>query len=62
MCTDEETEEGESFMRNQDQFRGCLLGGAAGDALGYEVEFKNERQIFSRYGDGGGLVSGCELF
>ena len=23
-----------------DRFRGCLLGGAAGDALGYEVESK----------------------
>ena len=40
-------------MRNQDKFRGCLLGGAAGDALGYEVEFKNEGQIFSRYGERG---------
>ena len=40
-------------MRNQDKFRGCLIGGAAGDALGYAVEFKNEGQIFSRYGDRG---------
>ena len=40
-------------MRNQDKFRGCLIGGAAGDALGYEVEFKNEGQIFSRYGERG---------
>ena len=40
-------------MRNRDQFRGCLIGGAAGDALGYEVEFKNEKQIFSRYGERG---------
>ena len=40
-------------MRNQDRFRGCLIGGAAGDALGYEVEFKNELQIFSRYGERG---------
>ena len=23
----------------QDAFRGCLVGGAAGDALGYTVEF-----------------------
>ena len=37
-------------MRDQDKFRGCLIGGAAGDALGYAVEFKNERQIFSKYG------------
>ena len=40
-------------MRDRDQFRGCLIGGAAGDALGYEVEFKNEKQIFSRYGERG---------
>ena len=40
-------------MRDQDKFRGCLLGGAAGDALGYEVEFKNEGLIFSRYGERG---------
>ena len=40
-------------MRNQDKFRGCLIGGAAGDALGYVVEFKNEKQIFSRYGERG---------
>lgn len=40
-------------MRNLDRFRGCLLGGAAGDALGYEVEFMREGAIFSRYGDRG---------
>ena len=40
-------------MRNQDKFRGCLIGGAAGDALGYEVEFKPEEQIFARYGERG---------
>lgn len=26
-------------MRNIDRFRGCLIGGAAGYALGYAVEF-----------------------
>ena len=46
-------------MRNQDKFRGCLIGGAAGDALGYAVEFKNEGQIFSHYGDRG--ISAYEL-
>ena len=25
-------------MRNIDKFRGCLIGGADGDALGYKVE------------------------
>ena len=40
-------------MRNQDKFRGCLIGGAAGDALGYEVEFDKEGKIFSVYGEKG---------
>ena len=40
-------------MRNIDQFRGCLIGGAVGDALGYAVEFMQEREIFSRYGQTG---------
>ena len=32
-----------------DRIRGCMIGGAAGDALGWPVEFKSERQIFNRY-------------
>ena len=40
-------------MRDIDKFRGCLIGGAAGDALGYAVEFLREEQIFSKYGDKG---------
>lgn len=40
-------------MRNTNQSRGCLIGGAAGDALGYEVEFKREDEIFSEYGEEG---------
>lgn len=32
---------------------GCLLGGAVGDALGYEVEFTSEAAIFGHYGKGG---------
>lgn len=40
-------------MRNKDQFRGCLVGGAVGDALGYAVEFLNEQEIFGRYGKNG---------
>lgn len=34
-------------------FRGCLLGGAIGDALGYPVEFLDWRQIRRQYGSGG---------
>ena len=40
-------------MRDLDRFRGCLVGGAAGDALGYAVEFWGEGKIFSRYGERG---------
>ncbi|MBR5427608.1 MAG: TIGR02452 family protein [Clostridia bacterium] len=36
-----------------DVARGCLLGGAAGDALGYTVEFLSEPAIFSRWGKDG---------
>lgn len=36
-----------------DIVRGCLVGGAVGDALGYAIEFLNERQIFSQYGKKG---------
>ena len=40
-------------MRSLDQFRGCLIGGAAGDALGYPVEFMRKRDILRRYGEKG---------
>ena len=40
-------------MRSRDLFRGCMLGGAAGDALGYEVEFMEDRDIFRKYGEKG---------
>ena len=36
-----------------DQIKGCLLGGAIGDALGYPVEFLSEGAIFQRYGNKG---------
>lgn len=37
----------------QDSIRGCLMGGAAGDALGYPVEFMNRNAILLRYGKHG---------
>ena len=40
-------------MRSLDKFRGCLVGGAAGDALGYEVEFMDTGSIFRRFGPAG---------
>ena len=37
----------------RDKIRGCLIGGAAGDALGYPVEFYSESKIFEKYGENG---------
>lgn len=36
-----------------DAIRGCIFGGAVGDALGYPVEFLQEEQIFEKYGENG---------
>ena len=36
-----------------DAIRGCIFGGAVGDALGYPVEFLKEGYIFSKYGENG---------
>lgn len=46
------TDSKESKIR-QDKIRGCLFGGAVGDALGYPVEFLSEEEIFSQYGPEG---------
>ena len=40
-------------MRDLEQFRGCLIGGAVGDALGYPVEFMSATDIFQKYGERG---------
>ena len=40
-------------MKDIDKFRGCLIGGAVGDALGYTIEFYDASTIFSRYGEKG---------
>ncbi len=40
-------------MELADRFRGCLLGGAIGDALGYPIEFMSRQQIISKYGAAG---------
>ena len=39
--------------RVKDCIRGCLLAGAAGDALGYTVEFMSRKNILARYGNNG---------
>lgn len=48
------------------KFKGCLLGGAAGDALGYSVEFLSRESILKFHGDSGitafSLVDGKAIF
>lgn len=40
-------------MRDLNKFKGCLIGGAVGDALGYAVEFLPASSIFQKYGETG---------
>ena len=47
------SQEGCMTMKSLDKIRGCLIGGAAGDALGYAVEFLDEHSIFHKYGKQG---------
>lgn len=42
-----------STKRNQDSFRGCLVGGAVGDALGWPVEFHSLHEVKKIYGENG---------
>ncbi|GHU65875.1 hypothetical protein FACS189447_05630 [Spirochaetia bacterium] len=37
-------------MRDKNKFRGCLVGGAIGDALGYTVEFMSYDALFTANG------------
>ena len=37
----------------KDRYRGCLLGGAIGDALGWPVEFNKHKEIIKKYGESG---------
>jgi len=37
----------------RERFRGCLLGGAVGDALGAPVEFMGHAEILRRFGAAG---------
>lgn len=39
--------------KNRSRALGCLVGGAVGDALGYEVEFESWPSIRSQYGPKG---------
>lgn len=40
-------------MNRLDKIKGCMIAGAIGDALGYEVEFNLEPGIFKRFGKDG---------
>jgi len=40
-------------LATRERFRGCLLGGAVGDALGAPVEFMSHREIVRKYGPEG---------
>lgn len=41
------------MKRSKEYFRGCLLGGAIGDALGWPVEFLKLNEIKKKYGESG---------
>jgi ADP-ribosylglycohydrolase len=41
------------MKRKQEFFRGCLIGGAIGDALGWPIEFNDYNQIVQMYGPNG---------
>lgn len=41
-----------------DEIRGCIFGGAVGDALGYPVEFMSSQDIYADYGPDG--ITGYE--
>lgn len=41
------------MKRNQEFFRGCLLGGAIGDALDWPVEFLRYHEIKNKFGRAG---------
>ena len=40
-------------LRTKDRIRGSMMAGAAGDALGYTVEFMSRRSIIEQYGSKG---------
>jgi len=50
-CTSCEIDVNEYKKANK--FRGCLIGGAVGDALGYAVEFLEVNDIWANFGDEG---------
>ncbi len=49
------------MKQDQEHYRGCLIGGAIGDALGAAVEFLSIGAIRDKYGEAGitGLAAGA---
>ena len=41
------------IITTEERFIGCLLGGAAGDALGAPVEFMKRKTILEQFGEDG---------
>ena len=36
-------------LKDIEKYRGCLIGGVAGDALWYTMEFLDDKSIFQKY-------------
>lgn len=66
-CAEHNPRPGPDRRGRRDKIRGCLIGGAVGDALGYPVEFLSWRDIQARYGREGiqsydpDMETGCAL-
>lgn len=56
-----ETEMGNSFDHYKDKIRGSLVAGAAGDALGYPVEFISLKAIRKEFGQKGITGYSCDF-
>ena len=41
------------MKRDEKYYKGCILGGAIGDALGHPIEFKKLKVIKATYGSNG---------
>lgn len=44
---------GKLYKYDLDKVKGCIVGGAVGDALGYPVEFLDYSSILSKFGPKG---------
>lgn len=46
-------------MKDLDKYKGCLIGGAVGDALGYPVEFMSAASILAVMASAGLPIMSC---